>query len=87
MPPSITFRPIAIAIGAPDDQGQLVLVDGRLAAVLSHLLDSAHGEEHRGGWFVEAAFGAIGEYAQELIFANLAEAACWFERHCPHQCL
>jgi len=71
MAPKIVLQPIRIAGDDADDHARLMFVDGRLAAVLTLLQEEIHSAEHRGRWFVEAAFGAIAEQAK----AALAKAA------------
>jgi hypothetical protein len=85
MAPAIAFQSIAIAAQSIDDEGRLVLVDDRLAAVLVLLRDDVHGE-HRGCWFLEAAFGDFAGGAHTL-FESLDAAARWFsaERADPLQ--
>ena len=50
----IEFQPVRMAMDS-DEEGRLVFVNGRLAAVAVRLSDD-HGEL-TGQWFVEAAFG------------------------------
>lgn len=79
MVPNVVFQPIRIATTNADDQARLVLVDGRLAGVLTLLQEEIHSVEHRGRWFLEAAFGAVAEKADELVFATLDDAFSWFQ--------
>jgi hypothetical protein len=74
----ITFQPVALATKTADGEGRLVLVDGRLAAVLTLLRDEIHGEQ-RGSWFLEAG---MGDWAgqQGKIFATLEQADEWLRR-------
>jgi hypothetical protein len=78
--PNITFESVKLATRTMDDEGLLVLVAGRLAAVLSRLRDEFHEEEWRGAWFVEAAFGMPFEAGTTPVFRTLDEAAFWFGR-------
>jgi hypothetical protein len=79
MAPKIVLQPIRIAGDDADDHARLMFVDGRLAAVLTLLQEEIHSAEHRGRWFVEAAFGAIADRAGELVFTTLEEALSWFQ--------
>ena len=58
-----------------DDEASLVLLDGRLVAVLTQLRDESHGE-HQGRWFLEAAFTDRAPHAGQT-FATLEQAADW----------
>jgi hypothetical protein len=80
MVPNIVFQPISIETSTADTDGRLVLVDGRLAALLIRLQDEMHPEDLRGAWFVEAAFGALSEEAGTASFTTLEEAADWIKR-------
>jgi hypothetical protein len=77
MVPNVLFQPIAIAASSADTDGRLLLVDGRLAAVLVRLQDEVHGDRLQGKWFVESAFGDLAEFSGDAIFATLEEAADW----------
>lgn len=64
-----------------DEEGVLLLVDGRLTAILVRLADQVH-EQEIGRWCVEALFGASGCLPHES-FASLDEAAAFVtERFC-----
>jgi hypothetical protein len=84
MPLNIAFEPIRIAADTDhaDEQARLVLIDGRLAGVLTLLQEEIHAAEHRGRWFLEAAFGNIAERTDELLFTTLDEASNWFQEKC-----
>jgi hypothetical protein len=45
--------------GQRGPEGRLVLVDGKLAAVLVRLSDQAHDLLLRGAWYFEAGFGLL----------------------------
>jgi hypothetical protein len=78
MEPIIELRPIALATATADNEGRLVLVDGKLAAVLTLLQDKMHAEK-RGGWFLEAG---LGDWAgqQGMIFATFEDVAEWLRQ-------
>lgn len=71
----LTVEPIRIATASEDEAGLLVLIDRRLAAVLSRLDAGYHGEA-RGRWFVEAAFGDCAVPATPP-HARLGDALRW----------
>lgn len=75
----ISFQPIQIA-DEPDGDGQLVMVDERLAGVLVRLDDELHGE-HGGGWFLEAGFGRLSKAAGTVVFVTLGQAMEWLDRY------
>jgi hypothetical protein len=52
---NVTFQPVRVDTGGPDEEGSLAFMDDRLAVVLVRLSDQ-HGSSS-GHWFVEAAFG------------------------------
>ena len=57
MTPKITHSPVQIATREEILEGKLLLVEGALVAVASHLSESHNGEA--GKWFIEAAFGHL----------------------------
>lgn len=71
----LRLRPIPVFTGSGDDDGRLVLADGRLVAVLVRLRDQAH-DDLVGAWFLEAGFGPCAEAAAP-IFATLDAARDW----------
>ena len=75
MPPALTFRPVQVATGSDDQEGRLVLADGRLVAVLVHLAGAEH-KELRGGWFLEAGFGSCAVPAPD-VFPTIEDAEAW----------
>lgn len=75
MPPALTYRPVRVATGSDDEDGRLVLADGRLVAVLVHLAGEEH-EELRGGWFLEAGFGSCAVPAPD-VFPTIEDAEAW----------
>lgn len=74
-----TVQPIRIATSTGDESGLLVLIDRRLAAVLSRLEASYHGEA-RGSWFLEAGFGECAVPPPEP-HHHLREALHWIADH------
>ena len=78
MHPQISFQPIEVLTASEDREGCLVLVDGKLAAVLVRLNDQAHEPLLRGAWYLEAGFGFLD--GRHELFASLEEAAASIER-------
>jgi hypothetical protein len=73
---AISFQAIPVLIDGHDTQGQLVLIDGQLVAVLARLDGDAHDPAMKKWWNLEAGFGpcqAIGDN----IFQNLDDAEAW----------
>jgi hypothetical protein len=77
MPRDIIFQPIDVLTASEDREGCLVLVDGKLAAVLVRLRDRAHDPLLRGAWYMEAGMGLL--EGQHQLFASLEEAAASIE--------
>ncbi|GLK68400.1 hypothetical protein GCM10008179_20380 [Hansschlegelia plantiphila] len=71
------FQPIKVATGSSDEEGRLVLLDGRLIAVIVRLDDEAHGAA-RGQWSLEAGFNGV-DSVKPPLFANLQSAERWIE--------
>ena len=71
----LTLQPIPVATTSADEDGRLVLADGRLVAVLVRLADAVH-EEAQGRWHLEAGFGQC-MAAPPMPFADLPEALAW----------
>jgi len=69
---------VPVNTGSHDDDGRLVLADGRLVAVLVRLADQAHAEQS-GAWFLEAGFGPCAG-AQFAVFDSLDVAQDWVRR-------
>jgi hypothetical protein len=53
----ITFMPMRVLIDGHDSDGNLILSDGQLAAVIVRLDGEHHGGEDKGLWNLEAGFG------------------------------
>ncbi len=64
--------------GSGDEDGQLVLADGRLVAVLVRLGDVAH-VGLLGAWFLEAGFGPCAQTVAP-VFNDLDAAQDWIRR-------
>ncbi len=79
MPKAVTFQAIPILIDGHDTQGQLVLADGELTAVLARLDGDAHDPKMKGWWHLEAGFGHCDVQGSQGIFETLNEAAAWVQ--------
>jgi hypothetical protein len=53
MPLNISFEPLRVLIDGHDSEGNLVLSDGQLAAVIVRLDGEHHDPEHEGLWYLE----------------------------------
>lgn len=69
------FQPIKLATGSADEDGLLVLHDGKLVAVLVRLDDPNHGPAV-GQWSLEAGFNGV-DSVKPPLFANLQAAERW----------
>jgi hypothetical protein len=49
--------------------------------VLVRLQDEMHGDELRGTWFLEAAFGSLSPPDERATFATLEDVADWISAH------
>jgi hypothetical protein len=74
---AVTLQPALVQTGTRDEEGQLVFVDGKLAAVLV-LLSDQH-EDAAGQWFLEHGFGRLNEH---LTFGDLDAATSWIAQQC-----
>jgi len=73
-PANLELRPIPVHTGAADEEGRLVMANGRLVAVLVHLADQVH-TSLVGSWFLEAGFGPCAGAAP--VFDSLEGARNW----------
>lgn len=78
MPVELLLRPVPVHTGSGDQDGQLVLADGRLAAVLVRLDDRSHAELV-GTWFLEAGFGPCAQVIAPT-FGDLDAAQGWIRQ-------
>lgn len=72
------FKPVKVATGSADEEGRLVLSEGKLIAVLVRLDDPNHGPAV-GQWSLEAGFNGV-DSTKPPLFANLAAAERWLAR-------
>jgi hypothetical protein len=73
---AISFQAIPILIDGHDTQGQLVLMDGQLVAVLARLDGDAHDAAMKSWWNLEAGFGPCQAIGNNL-FQTLNDAEAW----------
>ncbi|MHC2103612.1 hypothetical protein [Methylobacterium sp. CM6246] len=78
---SLHLQPVQVTTGSYDIDGQLVFVDGFLAAVLVRLSDFHEGMA--GMWFLEAGFGRLDNPTRPT-FSDLDEAQDWTEQQFKH---
>lgn len=74
---SISLQTLPAHLDGDDQDGRLILVDGKLAAVLVRLDSEAHPPEVLGCWHLEAGFGPFDPAGQEFLFDTPDEAARW----------
>jgi len=73
---SVTVKPARLYLEV-DEDGRLVLIDGKVAAALSRLGADYLADAHEGRWPVEATFGSQLQRIGQALFADLEEAAAW----------
>ncbi len=73
----IVFQPIRVDTSSQDEEGRLILADGRLVGVLVKL-DGVEQGDLRGAWSLEAAFGPLEGCLPEP-FSDLDQARVWAE--------
>ena len=78
MPVELLLHPMPVHTGSGDQDGQLVLADGRLVAVLVRLDDTSHAGLV-GAWFLEAGFGPCAHVVAP-IFRDLDMARSWIRQ-------
>ncbi len=71
----LILQPVPVNTGSRDEDGRLVLADGRLVAVLVRLADRVHAEL-TGAWSLEAGLGPFA-CAQFPVFDNREIARDW----------
>lgn len=76
---AVTFQAIPVLIDGHDTQGQLVLFEGQLVAVLARLDGDVHDPAMKSWWNLEAGFGPC-EAVGDNLFKTLDEAAAWVEQ-------
>src|SRR5215213_2098354 len=71
----VTWEPIRVETGTPEEDGRLVLVNGKLVAVVVRLSDDHLMPDVQGKWFVEAGFGPLLE--KYAIFPTFEAVEAW----------
>jgi hypothetical protein len=79
----ITWQPIRVGGGSHDEEGRMVLVNGKLVAILVHLTGPYDNPELRNKWFVEVGFGPLS--GKHELFSTWEEAEAWVYQHCQVQ--
>jgi hypothetical protein len=72
------FQPIKLATGSADEEGRLVLHQGKLVAVLVRLDDPGHGAA-LGQWSLEAGFNGV-DSVKPPLFNDLQKAEVWISK-------
>jgi hypothetical protein len=75
----ISFQPIPVLIDGHDSQGNLVLADNQLAAVIARLDGEHHDPEHKALWHLEAGFGKC-SVRDAPLFKTPEAAGAWVEQ-------
>ena len=79
--PDIVLQPISVLTDGGSQEGRLVFAGEDLVAVLVRVTarETAGGEPHGEGWFLEAGFGPCGSVMTVAppVFATLNEALRW----------
>jgi hypothetical protein len=75
----ISFQPMRVLIDGHDSEGNLILSDGQLAAVIVRLDGQSHNPEHKGLWNLEAGFGKC-NVRDAPLFRTPEEAGAWVEQ-------
>jgi hypothetical protein len=79
LPPHISFQLMRVLIDGHDSEGNLVLADNQLAAVIVRLDGEHHDLECKGCWHLEAGFGRCNTRDSPL-FKTPDEAGAWVEQ-------
>jgi len=72
----ISLFPMRVLIDGHDTDGNLVLADSQLVAVVVRLDGTHHDPGHRGWWHMEAGFGKCNSQRAPL-FRTPVEAGAW----------
>ena len=83
MPESIDSNQVAVLVDGGSSDGRLVMVGGKLAAVLVRVTAAEISDiATEGGWFLEAGFGPCGvlRSAPPDVFRSEGEALLWVEQ-------
>ena len=75
----ISFQPMRVLIDGHESEGNLVLADNQLAAVIVRLDGEHHNPEHKALWHLEAGFGKCSA-RDAPVFKTPEEAGAWVEQ-------
>ncbi len=75
----ISLQPVRVSVGPLDEEGQMVLVNGTLVAVLVRLTGPYDDPHLHGKWCVQRGFGPHSE--EDEVFSTLEEAEDWVLQH------
>jgi hypothetical protein len=75
----ITSQPVRVSVGPLDEEGQMVLVDSTLVAVLVRLTGPYDDPHLHGKWCVQRGFGPLSDGGE--LFSTLEEAEDWVLQH------
>jgi hypothetical protein len=75
----ISFQPLRVLIDGHGGEGNLVLADHQLAAVIVRLDGQSHDPEHKGLWHLEAGFGKC-NVREAPLFKTPEEAGAWVDQ-------
>ncbi len=75
----ITWKPVCVGVGNRDEDGRMVMLNGKLVAILVHLTGPYETPELRDKWFVEAGFGPL--LGRHELFSTWEEAEAWVHQH------
>jgi hypothetical protein len=81
--PEVTWQPIRVETGSSEEDGRLMLVDGKLVAVLVRLSDEHPHPELHEKWFVEAGCGPI--FQRHEVFSTFEDAVTWIAQTVEHR--
>ncbi len=71
----VTWLPIQVETGSSEEDGRLILVNGKLVAVLVCLSDANREPNLHGKWFVEAGFGP--NFQKHEVFPTFEAVEAW----------
>jgi hypothetical protein len=71
----VTWEPIRVETGTAEEDGRLVLVNGKLVCVVVRLSDDHLMPDVQGKWFVEAGFGPL--FEQYTVLPTFEAVEAW----------
>ncbi len=78
---TVTLQPVRVETGSQDQEGCLVFIDQRLAAVLVRLSDQH--DDLTGHWYYEHGFGPF-DGPSHPVFGTLDAAQDWIKQRRDH---